>query len=136
MNNRVAFVLPRDFAAHVLEILPAKLLRQADSARWLVSTILKKLAVKDVDDRGRVRLSWDVLVRVMDRRYVAAIVAALETAQVIETSGYRAGAQSKGYRLCNRLLDDRSVVVHATNPDFIARYQKEAARLAQEQATR
>ena len=75
MMGRNEFTLPKSFRAE--DYLPSQLLTRADDARWLLSTIVRKTAHKDVDHWGCVRLHTRVLRRVMAPNTIAAIVNAL-----------------------------------------------------------
>lgn len=120
------FDLPRSF--HPTECLPGRLVIKADYARWLVSTILRKMARGGRDTLGLARLHSDILYRVLGRD-VAKIVQALEAGHAIETTPYRPGAQTRGYRLAHRFLDDRLVRVPCTNPVLRGRLAREAERM-------
>ncbi len=128
------FILPRSFQP--ADFLPLKLSVRADDARWLVSQIVRKLANRDVDAWGCVRLHSDVLRRVMYRPTEPAVIEALEAAGAIETAPYYAGVKAKGFRLAKRFLGDRCVRVMATDPRLIARIQAERERQQDEQRTR
>lgn len=127
--TRYEFILPKSFQA--AGYLPLRLLTRASDANWLVSTIVRKTAHKDVDPWGCARLHTDVLRRVMGQNTIAAIVKALETDGAIETTPYHTGVKCRGYRLAKRFLGDRCVRVPATDPRLIERI--EAERLRQQQ---
>ena len=129
--TRFTFTLPKSF--HPLEYLPLRLATRADDARWLVSTIVRKTAHKDVDPWGCVRLHTDVLRRVMGQNTIAQIVKALEAGNAIETAPYRTGVRCKGYRLAARFLGDRCVRVPATDPRLIERIETERLRQQQDE---
>jgi len=128
------FTLPRSFQP--ADYLPSQLLTRADDANWLVSTIVRKTAHKDVDHWGCVRLHTDVLRRVMAPNTIAAIVEALEAGGAIETAPYYAGVKCKGYRLARRFMGDRCVRVPATDPRLIERIEAERRRQQQDRRTR
>jgi len=128
-SSKIRFTLPRSFIP--ADCLPMRLLTRADDVRWLVSTIVRKTAYKDVDPWGCVRLHTDVMRRVMGPNTIAAIVKTLEAGGAIETAPYYSGVKCKGYRLAARFLGDRCVSVPATDPRLIDRI--EAERLRQQQ---
>ena len=129
-------ILPATFDATEFLTSPYLAMR-ADDARWLMSTIVRKTAHKDVDPWGCVRLHKDVLRRIMGQNTIADIVKRLEGGQAIETAPYHAGVKCKGYRLGERYLGDRCVRVPATDPRLIARIKAERRRQQQqEQQTR
>ena len=99
----------------------------ADPSRWLVSTIVRKMADRQVDERGLARLSGAILQRVCHRRY-ADIVRALDK-RAIETDSHIAGQRTKGYRLTMRYLSDRHVRVACTDPMLADRIQRERERM-------
>ena len=121
------FDLPRSFDP--AEFLSGRLLLHADDARWLVSTILRKTANRDIDIWGCVRLHSDILYRVLGKRAAGKIVRALDMGGAIETTSYRAGVQTKGYRLTKRYLSDRCVRVPCTNPQLLDRLAREHERM-------
>jgi hypothetical protein len=131
MNGTYTFTLPRGF--DVSEFLPARLLTRADDARWLVSTILIKMANRDTDIWGLVRLDSQVLRRVMYKHDAADIVRALERGSAIETAAYCVRGKCKGYRLAQRYLGDRCVRVPVTDPRLLERIERERQRLGAEE---
>ena len=70
--TRYMHTLPATFQAP--DFLPIRLLPHADEAKYFVSQIVTKTAVKDTDPWGCVRLHHDFLRRVMDKDCIAAIV--------------------------------------------------------------
>ena len=134
MARRVLFTLPRSFAP--ADCLPIRLLTRADDARWLVSTILRKTAYRDVDRWGCVRLHTGVLRRIMYSPTQAAVVKALVAGGAIETAPHCAGIKAMGYRLTRQYLGDRSIQVAATDPRLIDRIDREHKRHADEQRSR
>lgn len=128
--NDTHFVLPRTFQP--ANVLSGKLILRADDARWLVSTIVRKTATKQIDLWGCVRLHSDILRRVMDPRDYPKIIGALVDAGVIEKLGYCAGVKSTGYRLAARYLGDRCVRVPITDPRLRMRLECERERLNNE----
>ena len=120
------FDLPRSFDA--TEFLVGPMLLRADHARWLVSAVLRKMALGGRDEWGLARLHSDVLYRVLGNG-AGKIVQALETGQVIETTPYRGGVKTRGYRLALRFLDDRCVRVPCTNPVLRERLLRERERM-------
>ena len=128
-NGHPKHLLPSEFDAEAI-VGPLK----ADAARWLVSTILRKLAVRDVDARGFAILSSTILERVMGHGY-AKIVRALVDAGVLLRSPYRDG-RSSGYRLADEHLAGMPRLVAVTNPVIRDRLQREQERHETEQAER
>ena len=120
------FTLPATFDAS--DFLRGRLQLRADDARWMVSTIVRKLANRDTDPWGLVRLHWSVLARVMRRNTLRAVVEALEGGGAIETTGYYTGVKCRGFRLTKRYLGDRSVRVPVTDPWLLARIEAERCR--------
>ena len=94
-----------------------------DPSRWLISTIVRKTANRDTDERGCVRLHSSILRRVMHDRY-SEIVKALD-GRAIDTYGHSAGRKSKGYRLHSRYLSDRHVRVPCRCPMLAGRIQRD-----------
>ena len=124
---RYTFILPSSFDP--LEFLTTPRLRmRADDARWLMSTIVRKTAHRDTDIRGCVRLHSDVLYRVLGN-HAGKVVRALEAGGAIETTPYRAGVQTKGYRLARRYLGDHSVRVPCVDPLLLDRLAREQERM-------
>lgn len=128
-NDYHEYLLPSDFDAAAI-VGPLK----ADAARWLVSTILHKLAVRDVDARRFAILSSTILERVMGHGY-ATIVRALVDAGVLLRSPYHEG-RSFGYRLADEYLAGMQRLVTVTNPVIRDRLQRERERHDAEQAER
>jgi hypothetical protein len=121
------FILPKSFDP--LEFLSNPM--DADVARYLISTIVRKLAYRIVDPWKWVRLHSDILHRVMGRRY-AAIIRDLEKG-VIETAPYYAGVKAKGYRLAKSYLSDRHIRRPATDPCLIDRIERERAKQSEQE---
>ena len=121
------FVLPKSF--HPLEFLRTpRLQMRADDARWLIDTIVRKTAHRDLDRWGCVRLDSMILRRVLGNRS-SDIARALERGGAIEIASYRAGVRCKGYRLSHRYLGDRCVRVPCVEPHLLARLDAERRRL-------
>ena len=133
MTTKYEFILPKSFRAE--DYLPRQLMIRADDANWLISTIVRKTAHRDVDPWGCVRLHNDVLRRVMAPNTIAPIVKALEAGGAIETAPHCAGVKCKGYRIAKRFLGDRSDRVPATDPRLVERIEAERQRLQREQCT-
>jgi len=121
------FTLPASL--DVTTILPPRLLRRADDARWLVSTIIGKTANRDTDPWGCVRLHSRILRRVMYEPTLGDVIAALVSGGVIETFDYTPGERSRGFRLTARYLADRSQRVLAVDPRLLDRLSEERKRL-------
>ncbi|MBU4399726.1 MAG: hypothetical protein KKE86_10375, partial [Planctomycetes bacterium] len=94
------------------QMLPARLRRRADDARWFLHTIVTKTAHGETDERGYVRLHSRILRRIMSRRAQPAVVQSLVDAGVIDLpAGYFAGVKAKGYRLTEQTLGQRCKLV-------------------------
>lgn len=128
-HRRPTYLLPAEFDA---EAVVGWL--KADAARWLVSTVLRKLTVNDVDSSGFAILSSTILERCMGRGY-ARIVKRLADAGVLVRSSYSEG-RSFGYRLSDEYLDGKPQRVAVTNPIMLDRLKREQQRLDAEQAQR
>ena len=100
----------------------------AEPSRWLISTIVRKTANRDTDERGCVRLHSGILRRVCHRDY-AKIADSLEKGGAIETANHSAGRKSKGYRLAARYLSDRHVRIRCSDPFLADRIQRERERM-------
>jgi hypothetical protein len=120
-----SFTLPRTFNS--VEFLPPRLMMQADSVRWLISTILRKAAARDTDTWGVVRLDSRILRRIMGRES-SDIIEALERGGAIETTPYYAGVRCKGYRLAERYSADRCITRPAVDRRLIDRLNQERRR--------
>ena len=90
-----SFTLPRSFQPAV--VLPGRYRAYCDAACWLVHTIVTKMAAKECDFWGCVRIGRDTLVQVMGK-HALAIIAALEDAGVIETAT-QPGEKTIGFRM-------------------------------------
>ena len=126
--------LPRNFQAP--DFLPIRLLPHADEAKYFVSQIVTKTAVKDTDPWGCVRLHHDFLRRVMDKDCIAPIVNALQDGGVIEVFAHCKGIKCKGYRMTARYTCVPSVRVPAIDPRLIDRIERERQRMNDEQRGR
>ena len=121
-----SFDLPRSFDP--LEFLTTPRLQcRADDARWLVSTILRKIASRDTDFLGCVRLHSRILRRIMYEPTMGDVIRALEQG-AIETTPYCAGVKAKGFRLANRYLEDCCVRRPAVDRRLIDRLEQERQR--------
>ena len=129
------FLLPSSY--NPLEFIKSpRLAMRADEARWFINTIVRKMVYRDVDIHGFARLHWNVLCRVMERDTLSEIIEAHVEGGAIETSPYRVGDRSTGYRLSDRFLSDRHVRVRAIDPRLLGRLECEHSRLAEEQVNR
>lgn len=132
--NVPVFMLPADFAPE--EILPGKLRKRVDDARWFLHTVLLKVAHGDTDEYGYARLDSRILRRVMSKRAQPAVVRALVDAEVIEPPApYCAGVKAKGYKPTARTSAQRCVLVEAQDRKLIERIQREGERLQMKQET-
>jgi hypothetical protein len=116
------FRLPESFEPTEFLRSP-KLLTLADDARYFVSLILTKLARRDVDSDGRVRLMAKYLRRVMHKRHYKAVVDALLERGVVTRSPYAVGIKAFGFMLADRFRFDKHIRVPATCPRLIGRLQ-------------
>lgn len=128
------FDLPQSFMP--LEFLRTpRLAMRADDARWLVSTIVRKMAMGDVDQWGLVRLHSDILRRVMNQRTCEDVISSLLDG-AIERGPYRVGERAFGYRLAKRYLGDDLTCVCLTDPRLNARIDRERLRIENCQKSR
>ena len=135
MNSPFQFRLPKSF--HPAEFLRTpKLLRLADDARYFVSLILTKLARRDVDECGHVRLMAKHLRNVMNFRNYSAVVDALLDGGAVTRAPYQVGERSFGYRLAERFRAYRHVRIPATDPRLIARLAAFHEQAEQERRSR
>ncbi len=116
------FILPKSFDP--LEFLKGELASRADDARWLVSTILRKMAWRDVDRGQYARLHSDIIRRAMNQRTYRKVIEGL-LGGAIERVGYSSGVKSYGYGLAERYWGDDVVRVQATDPRFLKRIERE-----------
>ena len=121
-----SFDSPRSFDP--LEFLTTPRLQcRADDARWLVSTILRKIASRDTDLLGCVRLHS----RIFAQDHVRADDGRCDPCpgtSAIETTPYCAGVKAKGFRLANRYLEDCCVRRPAVDRRLIDRLEQERQR--------
>lgn len=117
-------------------MLPISLTTRADDAKWFVSTVTAKTASGNVDPWDFVRLSKDILQRVMDQRTYSKVIKCLASARAIEVAGYWAGVKCKGYKLAERYLTSEPIRVNAVDTRLIERIQAEDKRLEAEQRKR
>jgi hypothetical protein len=115
------FDLPASFNPG--DFLSGGLLLRADDARWLVNTILRKMANRDMDPWGYVRLHSSILRRVMDSHTMGDVIRALENG-AIQTAPYYTGVKARGFRLAKRYLGDRSVQVACVDPRLCRRLER------------
>ena len=119
------------------EVLPARLRRRADDAKWFLHSIVTKTAHGETDERGYARLDSRVLRRVMSKRTQPAVVRALVDAGVIDPPApYFAGVKAKGYRLTQETLRQQCKLVEAQDRQLIKRLQRERERLQREEVSR
>ena len=103
-------------------VLAPRLSFHADSARYFVSTILRKTAAKDVDPWGLVRLDSQILRRVMGK-HSSEIVKALEPGAI--DCVLLPKREMQGLPPCERYLGDRCVTRPAVDPFLIDRLNRE-----------
>ncbi len=122
--------VPRTFDA--AEFLPPEHRCRADDAYWMLDLICRKMEKEEIDGDGYAHLHTDVLRRVM--RDQTAVVRDLVAAGVLDPpSSYRVGHWSRGYRLNERHRGERLKWVQTTNARFTRRFQRERARLRDEE---
>lgn len=131
-DGHVFCVMPATLERELFTILPPRLYGRADDARWLISTILRKLTAKDVDQWGCVRLNANILRCVMNHGCVAPIIRALKDADVLETYAHRVGEKPTGYRFAKRYLGDECVRVPITDQGLIERITSGREKVKQE----
>jgi hypothetical protein len=114
------FVLPESFDPR--EFLRLDVLRnRMDDARYFVSLILTKLAHRDVDEMGLVRLHAKHLKNIMYQTTYSDVVDELRIGGAIERFPYRVGERSFGFRLAARFITDKHVRVPASDQRLIGR---------------
>ncbi len=118
-----SFVLPSSFDPGEFLTSPV-LLRRWDDARYFVSLVLTKLARRDVDDLGVVRLHGKLLKAIMRSTTYAAVVESLLDGGAVERFRYTVGERSFGFRLAARFVADKHVRVPATDSRLIRRLEK------------
>lgn len=132
-----SFVLPESFDPGEFLTSPA-LHRRWDDSRYFIGLILTKLARRDVDDLGVVRLHAKHLAGIMYQATYAHVIEALRQGGAVERFPYQVGERSFGFRLSARFVADKHVRVPATDQRLIGRLtafheQQEAERLARMQ---
>lgn len=137
MTRHPFFVLPESFEPGEFLTSPA-LHRRWDDARYFVGLILTKLARRDVDENGVVRLHARFLKDIMYQATYSDVIAALRQGGAVERFHYKVGERSFGFRLAARFVADKHVRVPATDSRLIGRLQtfheqREAERLARMQ---
>jgi len=129
------FVVPKSFDP--LEFLKEpRLAMRADDARWFVSTILRKMASRNVDQWGFARLYSNILRRAMNQRTYKDVIETLLDGGAIERSPYEVGVKSFGYRLAKRYLNDHAKRRRAVDKRLIDRIERERQRMESQQAVR
>ena len=129
------FRLPETF--HPGEFLRSLRLRTChDDARYFVSLILTKLARRDVDECGNVRLMAKHLRSVMHKHNYAAVVDALLEYGAVTRSPYAVGERAFGYVLSDRFRGDRHVRIPATDARLIGRLDAYHQQAEQERLSR
>ena len=119
---RVTFDLPRSFDP--TECLTGRLAIKADYARWLVSTIVRKMAGHDTDRWGCARFSCDELSHVLGADE-GKIIRALQESGVIEGAPPRPGAKRRSFRLSIRFARECHYRrVSCEDPAFAERLQE------------
>lgn len=97
------YFLPVSFSAH--DSLALKNWRFVPEAKALVSLLVWKQAVRDVDRNGYTRLHSQWLKTLLSRNY-AAVIKGLQESETIERTNYSSGRFSCGYRLAPRFASD------------------------------
>lgn len=114
------FRLPESFRPGEFLRLP-RLRNLHDDARYFVSLILTKLAHRDVDERGYVRLMAKYLRKVMNYDNYSGVVDSLLEGGAVTRSPYQVGERAFGYVLADRFREDRHVLTPATDVRLIRR---------------
>lgn len=120
------FALPSSFSPTAFLNTP-RLAPQADDANWIVSTVLRKMAIKDVDNNGFAHLSSDIMRRILRKDTMTELIDALKHGS-IETSPYERGVRCRGYRLSRRYLGEEVKFVQAGDPALLRRIEREKLR--------
>lgn len=115
------FVQPASFEPREF-LLTTKLQRYLQDARWLVSTIMQKLARGEGNRDGYVRLHAAYLMKIMNQRNYAGVIEELLLGEAIVRCPYRKGL-SFGYRLSDRFAADPHVRVPVTDKGLIAKLE-------------
>ncbi len=124
----------RHLLPHRLDVTKIVKYQNADTARWLVSTVLGKMVTKDLDASGFATLYSPILRRVMGSKY-ASQIDDLMNYGVLERSYYCTG-KSYGYRLTDDYLSRRPKRMQVVNPVLRDRLLKEQEGIDAEQAGR
>ncbi len=112
------------------------LAHRADEGRYFINSILRKMVCRDLDPQGFARLHSDVLHKVLRRNTLAPMKRCLKAAGVISTSPHRQGVRSIGYRLTDRYLEQRHVLVRPVDPILIEKLERERKKLEAQQQKR
>ena len=131
-----SFVIPASFDPREFLKSPSSLNRRWDDARYFVSLILTKLARRDVDHLGLVRLHAKHLANVMYQPTYASVIAALLDGGAIERFPYSVGERSFGFRLAARFVANKHVRVPATDSRLIGRLERFHADASAEREAR
>ncbi len=131
--NATLLAVPAGFDPE--QVLPTRLCRRGDDARWFLHTIVTKTAHGETDDRGYVRLHSKILRRIMSKRTQPEVVRALVDADVIDQPApYFAGVKAKGYRLTEETLGQNYKLVELRDRKLIERLERERERLQREES--
>ena len=129
------FRVPASFDAGT--VLPPRLRKRGDDARWFLDTIVRKMAHDETDDYGYARLHCAVIRRVMGRRDHPAVVRCLVDSEWVDAPApYCVGVKSKGYRLGSSHLDERCKLVPAEDTHIVERIHREWERMRTAQMNR
>ncbi|XZE22527.1 hypothetical protein SH449x_002457 [Pirellulaceae bacterium SH449] len=101
------FTLPESFDP--AQVLPAKLKKRHDDARYAVSLIMGKMAAGKVDERGRVPLMASSLANVMAEDDCKAVIECLLCSGILHRDYYAVGKKPYSYWLDSRFQNDRHV---------------------------
>lgn len=119
MLKKHFFTLPESFDPG--DLLPRYLDRRHDDARYLVSTIVRKMLTNKLDGRGCANLSGEYLRNVMNKHDAADVIKELINHGAIQRFSYLAQVHCYGYRLGDRFVSDSLVQVEATDKRLIDR---------------
>ena len=118
----ITFINPASFNPREFLKSPA-LVTRLDDARYFISLIHTKMARRDVDELGVVRLHAKHLKNIMHQTDYAAVIDALLNGGAIERFPYSVGERSFGFRLAARFVADQHVRILATDARLIRRLE-------------
>ena len=132
-TNQRVFILPASFDP--LEMLRPKLHKFADDARYVISTILRKMARGQTDDYGYVALKAEYLTQIISERRCKEIVESLLAAGAVRRRPYQKGVRSFSYRLADQYQADRHIRLPIENKRLLRNLERHEA-VCREEADR